>query len=515
LFATTLVVAVALPAAASATIFSGVTADPAGDGPSPSLDITRTEVRYDSRQGSADFTIRLAAPPAGNLQVSTGLGRTASDGSCGAPMILAGAFLPDGQTIWLLDQDGVSPPEEQDEGTRSISGSTLTVKASDPRLGGLEPNCALAVLSNPDDTTVVYDESASYAVKPPPPKPRLTAKISSVGSLRRKASKLVSVRVSNKGQAAARKVVVRAKIRGAASLRPRVRKLGTIRAGKTGVARFRIRVSARGKGKVSIAARVTGRKVKAAASTSFRIKVPKRSHPTHPVSNGSLAGKIYWGFESYRFDHSADLVFLHFTNGKFVRWSTPGSNLKPCARVTAKVKDGEMQPGCLRYSYDRRSGKVRIGNVRGTYRGGKLKLKMDDDIWPSDGGTWFLGLLAKPSTRFGVDLINRGYSGACGITPYCSTWSEFLLMTRDGRFGRTESWLTTGGTPGGVFVAISNLGPDEKGHYKILRGGRIRFNYASGRKTTENLIVQTDKRGRPDPVHEGLLVGDLWFYEED
>jgi hypothetical protein len=513
--ATTLVVALALPAAASATTFSGASSDPSGDGPSSGLDITRTEVSYDSGQGSANFTVRLAAAPAGNPQVTTALGRTASAGSCGAPMILAGAFLPDGQTIWLLEQAGASPAEEQDEGTRSISGSTLTLKASDPRLKGLDPNCAVAVLSDPDDTATIYDETASYAVKPPPPKPRLTANIGSIGSLKRKASKLVSVRVSNQGQAAARKVVVRAKIRGAASLRPQVRKLGTIRAGKTGTARFRIKVSARGKGKVSIAARVTGRKVKASASTSFRIELPKPSHPTHPVSNGSLAGKIYWGFESYRFDHSADLVFLHFTNGKFVRWSTPGSNLKPCRKITAKVKDGEMQPGCLRYSYDRRSGRVQIGNVRGTYRGGKLKLKMDDDVWPSDGSTWYLGLLARPGTRFGVDLINRGYSGACGITPYCSTWSEFLLMTRDGRFGRTESWLTTGGTPGGVFVAISNLGPDEKGRYKVLRGGRIRFNYASGKKTTENLIVQTDKRGRPDPVHEGLLVGDTWFYQED
>jgi len=517
LFAATLVVAFALPAAASATTFSGAASDPSGDGPSPGQDITRTEARYDDQQGSVSFTVRLGAAPAGSLQVTTALGRTASDGSCGAPMILLGAFLPDGSTIWLLERDGSSPAEEQDEATRQVSDKTLTLKASDPRLKGLKPNCAVAVLSDPDSAATVYDETASFPVKPPPPKPRLAAKMGKVGPLKRRATKLISVRVANKGKAAARKVVVRAKVRGAASLTPRVKKLGTIKPGKSATARFRIRVSARGKGKVSISAKVTGRKVKAGAATSFRIKVPKPkpSHPTHPRSSGSLAGKIYWGFESYRYDRSPDLVFLHFTNRKFVRWSTPAADLKPCGRVTAKVKDGDMQPGCLRYSYDRRSGKVRIGNVRGTYRGGKLKLKMDDDIWPSDGSSWYLGLMAKPGTRFQTDLINRGYYGACGITPYCSTWSEYLLMTKDGRFGRTKSSLTTGGTPGGVYVAISNLGPNEKGRYKVLRGGRIRFNYASGKKKTETLIVQTNKRGRPDPVHEGLILDDLWFYEED
>ena len=516
-FAATLVVALVLPAGASATAFSGAASDATGDGPSPALDITRTEARYDNQQGRVDFTVRLGAAPAGSLQVTTALGRSESDGSCGAPMILLGAFLPDGPNVWLLERDGSSPAEEQDEATFEVSGETMSLAASDPRLKGLEPNCAVAVLSDPDNTATVYDETDSYPVGPPPPKPRLAAKVSKIGPLNRKTSKLVSVRVANKGKAAAHKVVVRAKIRGAASLTPSVRKLGAIRPGKAATGRFRVRVSARGKGKVSISIKVTGHKVKASASTSFRIKVPKPrpSHPSHPPSSRGLAGKIFWGFESYRFDRSPDLVFLHFTNRKFVRWSTPAANLKPCGQVTAKVKRGKMQPGCLRYSYDRRSGKVRIGNVRGTYRAGKLKLKMDDHVWPSDGSSWSLGLLAKPGTRFRTDLVNRGYFGACGVTPYCSTWAEYLLMTKDGRFGRTKSSVITGGTPGVDFVAISKLGPDEKGRYKVLRGGRIRFNYASGKKKTETLIILTNKRGRPDPVHEGLILDDLWFYEED
>lgn len=49
----------------------------------------------------------------------------------------------------------------------------------------------------------------------------------------------------------------------------------------------------------------------------------------------------------------------------------------------------------------------------------------------------------------------------------------------------------------------------------MLPGSRIRFSYASGKKLTEALIVQTDKRGRPDPVKEGLLLDDTWFYLEN
>jgi hypothetical protein len=246
----------------------------------------------------------------------------------------------------------------------------------------------------------------------------------------------------------------------------------------------------------------------------MRVVVPK---PPPPPSKGGLSGRIFWGFESYRFDRSSEIVFLHFVNRKFVRWGMPEGGLVNCRRVTAKVKDGDMQPGCLRYSYSPSSGRVRIGKVKGTFRGGELKLNMKADIWPTDGDVWYPGLTAKAGSRFKLKLINRGFYGACGITPYCTTWKENLTMTRDGRFGRQDSSLSTGGGIGtGLpFVAISQLGPNQKGRYRVLSGGRIRFNYASGKKVTETLIVQTDKKGRPDPAREGVLLNDTWFYKSD
>lgn len=499
-----------LPSAASATVFSAQAADPGGDGPSPGRDLTETSVRYDNTNGRIEFVVKLAEAPTGDPQVTTAVGRMAN-GSCSVPLLILGTFLPSGPSLWLVERDGNTPAEEQGEATRELSGSTIKLSAEDSRLAGFEPDCAEAILSDPDDTTVIYDRVETYAVKPPPPKPNLKTKVSRVGNLKRGASKVVKVTVSNSGSAAARKVVLRARVRGAATLKPRVRKLGGIPAGKSRTARFRVRVKPRGKGKVTIFARATGRKVKSSASTSFRVAVPQ---PPPPPSGG-LAGKIFWGFESYQWDRSAETVFLHFTNRNFVRFGVPKGGLANCRKVTARVKDGEMQPGCLRYSFDSRTGKVRIGKVRGTFRGGELKLNMKDDIWPNDGDVWYTGLVAKPGSTYRAKLINRGYDGACGITPYCTTWAEYLQLTPNGAFGRQDSSMTTGGTPGVNFIAISKLGPNEKGRYRVLSGGRIRFSYASGKTVTETLILQTDKRGRPNVARKGILLNDVWFYKDD
>lgn len=496
---------------ASATIYSGAKSDPSGDGPAAGQDVIDGKARYDSARGALDFEVRLKAPPEGDLQITTGIGRLTDSGSCRSPLIALGTFFPSGSTVWILETDGSSPAEHDGGGTRTVSGSTVSLKAVDSRLKGLRPNCADVILSDPADPDVVYDQVNTFPVKPPPPRPRLKVKAGKISSLKRGAARTISFRVRNTGNAIARNVVVRAAAKGMAGLKPRLRKLGSIRAGKTKVARFRLKVNRRGKGKVKVTARVSGKQVKAGAATSFRIKVPQ---PPPPPATGGLAGKMFWAFEDYRWDRSPDLVFLHFTSRRLVRWGMPKGGLKACRGVTAKMKDGEMQPGCLRYSFNRKTGRIQIGKVRGTFRAGKLKLKMNDDVWSTSGGVWYRGLAARPGTRFRTKLINRGFFGACGITPYCSTWSRNVQLTRDGRFGRQSSSITTGGTPGVNFIAFSKLGPDEKGRYRVLPGSRIRFSFASGRKLTETLVIQTNNRGRPDPVREGLLLDGEWYYRE-
>lgn len=498
-----------LPVSASATVFSGSKADPAGDGPSPDRDVTRARVTYDDQSGKFEFAVRLAAAPSAGMQVTAGVGRRNANG-CGTPLLVLATVIPGDTTIWLIEENGANPAEHQDYATRTVSGQVLKMTATDPRLKGYKPDCAEAILSDPANSSNLFDHVTTFGVKPPPPRPRIKVKFGKVGSMLRGSSRTVKVRVTNQGTATARKVTLRMKGAGAVKIRPGMRKLGSIRPGKTRVAGFRIQ--ARGKGRAKLTARAKGKKTSARASTAFKITRPA---PPPPPATGGLAGEIFWGFESYNYYRSQELVFLHFTSRKFVRWGIPKGGLKSCGRVTAKMKDGEMQPGCLRYSYNKRNGQVRIGKVRGTFRGGKLKLKMNDGVWTTKGEVWYRGLTARPGARFHTMLINRGYTG-CGVNPYCTTWKENLTLTRNGKFGRQDSSLSTGGGIGtGLpFVGISQLGPNERGRYKVLRGGKIRFNFADGKKVTETLVVQTDKRGRPDPVREGLLVDDVWFYKD-
>lgn len=503
-----------LPASASATLFSGSGTDPSGDGPSPGQDMVQASATYDNSSGSIDFRVQLAAPPADSVQVTAAFGNRSPSGTCSVPLLVIGTLFSSGVSRWLIEEDGTEPVEAEGDADRSVSGNQVRMTATDSQLKGFTPDCAEALLSDPADSTVMHDGMDAFAIRPPPPRPRLRASAGPAGKVKRGASRVVRVRVTNTGKAAATKVTVKARVKGTASLKPRVRKLGRIPAGKSRTARFTVKVNRRGKGRIKVSANVTGRQVKTQAATSFTVRVPKP--PPKPSPKGGLSGKIFWAFESNRWDRSPDLVGLHFTNGRFVRWGIPQRSLPGCRKVTAKVKKGEMQPGCLRYSYNRRNGKVRIGNVTGSYRNGKLRLKMKQEVWSTTGKTWFPGLPARPGSRFRTTLINRGYYGLCGISPFCRTWMEHLTLTRNGRFGREDSSLSTGGGIGtGLpFVAVGRYSPKNRGRYTVLPGNRIRFKYASGKTVIESLIVQTNKRGRPDPVREGLIVGGTWFYKE-
>ncbi|MBN8866413.1 MAG: hypothetical protein J0H98_02565 [Solirubrobacterales bacterium] len=501
-----------MPSMASAFDHVGGSADRSGDGPDAGRDLTRVQVSYDSRTGRFEAGIQFAGTPSSGQQIAVGMGRRDQSGACSAPMLILGTVLYDDFSVWLREENGTTPAEASGDAFRTIDGSRVDLKATASAMSGLRPNCAEAVASDASNTSVIYDAIDAFAVKAPPKKPRLRVSFSGTGAVKRGASRTVRVKVRNVGDAAAKKVRFSLKARGKGTASPRAKRLGRIAPGKSRTVRVRVRASSRAKGKITLKARAASPGASAKATAVIQILVPQ---PPPPPSKGGLAGKIFWGFTAYRYDQSPDIVFLHFTNSRFVRWGIPPHGLVRCGRVTAKVKDGEMEPGCLRYSYNRRTGKVKIGKEHGTYRNGHLKLSMDDDLWQTDGESWYPGLVAKPGTRFKTQLINRGYYGSCGITPYCTTWAENLTLTRDGRFGRQESSLSTGGGIGLPFVAISRLGPDEKGHYQVLRNGKIRFRYASGKVGVETLIVQTDKRGRPDPVKEGLLVGDTWFYRED
>lgn len=45
-------------------------------------------------------------------------------------------------------------------------------------------------------------------------------------------------------------------------------------------------------------------------------------------------------------------------------------------------------------------------------------------------------------------------------------------------------------------------------------GGRIRLAYADGSVKVETFAIDTDDAGQPDPMGEGVLIGDDNFYPD-
>lgn len=500
--------------AATATVYEGAKADPKGDGSSPDRDITSAKATYDNAAGKLTFTIKLAAAHSSSpVQIATGVGTLTASGFCSYPLAVVGSLQPDGVVRWGREDNGDNSPEATGDANIQISGSTVTLTASGSGLAGLAPNCAEAVLSNPDDINQVFDTTGAFAVKPRPKRPRLTVKINGPGQVKRGGKAKVKVTVRNTGDLAASKAKVSLSAKGG-SVKPKSRRTGRIKA--KGSSTFNFTVKAGKGGKVSLRAKASARKVKAAsAKRTIKVKAPKKKAKA-PKGGGTLAGKNFWGFEEYVWDRSSDILGLYFTNSKFVHWGVPKGGQAKCTRVTAKVDgDGEMQPGCLRYSYDKKTGKVRIGKAKGSYRNGNLKLNMNSEMWRIDGKTWYPGVFAKAGTKFKITLINRGYYGVCGITFSCTTWAEYLTLDRSGKFGRTRSSLTTSGGGSIPFIAIGSYPPEDRGSYQVLSNGRIRFRYDNGETSVETLTIQTNKKGRPDAAREGVLLDDVWFYKDD
>lgn len=499
-------------ATASATVYEGSFSDVKGDGSSPDRDITAAAVTYDNEAGTLRFTIDLAAAHTSSpVQIATGIGSISSSGVCSIPLAVVGSLQPDGVVRWAVETDGDTGAEAMGDGAIDIQGSKITLDASATELRGLTPDCGEAVLSNADGT-VPFDTTNAFAVAPRPKRPNLALSLKAPRNVKPRGTAKVKVTIANTGDGPATGAKLSVKAKGG-KIKPRKSKPLKVPAGKSIVRAFKVKAGRKGQIKVQAKVRLGGSSAGAGAAIVVK---KKRKTPKPPKPGGSLAGKIFWGFEEYQWDRSSDILGLYFSNSKFVHWGMPKGGLPNCSKVTAKVdENGEMQPGCLRYSYNPKSGKIAIGKAKGTYRKGDLKLKMDSEMWRIDGKTWYPGAFAKAGSRFKITLINRGYYGLCGISPTCTTWAEYLTLQPDGKFGRTESSLTTGGGGSLPFIAIGSYPPEDRGTYRVLSNGRIRFDYDNGETKVETLTIQTDKKGRPDAAREGVLLDDVWFYKED
>lgn len=504
--------------AASATVYEGNASDPTGDGSGADRELTSAAAIYDGEAGTLEVTLNLAAAPTGSpVQIVGGIGTLNAGGGCSYPLAVVGAIRPDGAVRWVRGNTSENPAEAAGDAQIAIEGSKVKISAAAPELRGLTPNCGEAILSNPADANQTYDTTGSFPLAPRPSRPNVKATITGIGSKVAPGTKAkLKVKVTNNGDGPASGARVTMSAKGA-KVSPAKRGMGTIAPGNTAIARFDLKVPEGAKGRIKLVAKVTaGGTATSSARKTLRIKAPGRPKPPKPGGKGGPVGQLFWGFEEYQYDRSSDILGLYFSGSKFVHWGIPKGGLVNCRKVTAKLdEDGELQPGCLRYSYNSKTGKITVGKAKGTFRNGKLNLKMDREMWRIDGKTWFPSTFAKPGARFKLTLINRTYFGLCGVTPYCSTTQDLVTLDRDGRFGRTASSLITGGGGSIPFVAIGSYPPEDRGSYTVLSNGRIRFSYDSGEVRTETLVIQTNQRGKPDAAGEGILLDDAYYYKEE
>lgn len=247
--------------------------------------------------------------------------------------------------------------------------------------------------------------------------------------------------------------------------------LGTLQPGASATARFRVRLDA---GKT----RYLGYDVTADDGVEIESgSVALAITPRPPKATKSLAGLYLWRSEILTGVRNWDNHGLFFVNKKYAYRGFPSSGLPKCRKVTA-TQSGD---GCVRYWYDARSGKLQVDTERGKSLGPKGRptgVELDGDAYT------FRLVMPRPGTRIAASLKHQEAYMCPG--PACTTSTTTVSFGKDGSYGT--------------------------GSYAIGRNGRITLSHADGTRTTATIWIQTDRRGKPQPTSEGIILGDVNYY---
>jgi alpha-galactosidase-like protein len=519
---------VSAPAAAADVLTAEVDAE-SGDQAVAGRDITGLSVRYDTA-GRISATVSLrGAPSAGDPTLVIVHMGTISGTTCAPPAAVVGTPLAAAEpAVWAFD-GGEGPA------TKAINASTVALEAAAPALANLAQRCVWAQTT---DGVARLDETSGWgelAPAPPPdpgpappapqpqpqpsppssppvqPEPKRVAKLAVAGltkTVKRNRATRLKLRVSNTGSAPARDVrLALGRARGATA-KPRTARWRRLAAGKSVTATVRVKLTRRARRTTRIAVRVRARgNVRATGAIKLAIAGKKRKPARPPAVKGALVGRHFWGFRS-RPDYAWENHGVYFVDDRWAYEGLPKGGLPRCTSVTEELDDKgkPIGDGCRRYTYDRVSGALTVGDLTGTYKDGKLTL---DEIEMRELTT------PKPGTRYELKLDHRGFSGFCGLITGCTTWQETLGLLPDGQFVRTSRTVSTIGGSGTPFVGLINYPPSERGTYEIQSRGRIRLAFADGTIRVETIGIQRNEQGKPDPVNTGLLLDDTNFYPED
>jgi hypothetical protein len=536
----TAVIALAMSLAFAASAAAEVRSGSATDGTEPerisgSIDIVAVNASYDTAGALSVAVTTLAAPPVPTETFVLGARFGILSGTeCVEPAAaILGSYTQPAEVAWAATTGG------EGIGAESISGTTITLTAADPALANQPFNCVEPAIFEVDEegelvspaleglTAPIHligpppppppppapSNPAPTTTPPPPPKPKANLIVApKTATLHRKAWKKVTVKITNTGDAAARKVTLKlGKAKGVA-IKPKSGrlKLKSIAAGKSKVAAFKAKLTTKAKARSKVALTVTGAAgVKATGVVTLEAwkkppkKKGKKGKQPPPPATAPLAEKIFYAYRT-EVSESATLIGYAFLDGEWAYHGIPSEGLPSCTSATVNgAKDGPE--GCVKYKFDPTTGSVKIGSVTGKLNpGGDLEI---------EGETYSATSIPPAGTRLQLEQEYIGYSGLCGLITGCTTWHEHLILTSGGEFVLSrESLSTLGGTgPGQTFIAAGSYPPDQHGTYAVEKGARIKLTFADGSVQTKTFAYFLNKEGKPDPANEGVLLGVDYF----
>ena len=365
------------------------------------------------------------------------------------------------------------------------SGTVWTVTtAANAAVGAAAWECAFARTVNLSDTSTVYQTFWAQSLTTTyVPVLTLRADADPTVGARTTRSTQYKVTVHSTGDTAVKEVTVSFKGKGV-KLSKKTVSLGTIAADHDRTATVRLRLTTKKTRKVTVTVKGQG-----AAASKRTVRVLPIAKTTKPRS---LAHRYYWGWRTSYYT-GWDNQGLYFVDSRWVHVGFPGAGLP--TRCSAKKK------GCKRYTYSPRTGRLKIGKKKGTASSVAVRY---------DGVSYYPLAVPKKGTKLAVNLVHRDYSG-CNGSVYCSTWTDWLVLDKKGRFTLSSSSISSFGIPGSQTWATS-VPADQRGRYRILSHGRIELRYASGKKVVDPIGIQLDVRGKSSPRYEGVVIGTTNYY---
>jgi hypothetical protein len=516
----------ALAAAASAEVRSGTATDPPSSLLPAGQDIVAVSAAYDTATGTitATVTTRGAPEPLPTRALRTDFFPVDGAGDCVAPEARLASIYSEPGAVWLYNGSIIQA------GVKSVVGSTTTLTATSPLLVNQPFLCMNAYVLDEEGEPFEYlipplrlagpppppappapPPSTPPAPPPAPPAPKL-AKLSLGSSetitLRRNQWKQVKLAVTNGGTATAAKVSL--KIGGAkgVAIKPKSGKLElkSIAPGKSRTASFKVMLTKKAKPTSSLTLAISGAKgIKASGTLTVKAwkKPGGKKGPEEPTAGrASLAEKIFYTYDSTDTTHSAYLTGYTFIDDTWAYNGIPSGGLPHCTEVTGTSK----KEGCVKYSYEPKTGAVQLGSVTGA------KITTDGKF-EIDGETYLPLWIPPAGARYQVDQYFIGFSGLCGMITGCSTWHEYVTLTSGGEFSYTSQSTTTSGGPGPgeTFIAVGSYPPDEHGTYTVEKGGRIKLAFADGHTEVKTFAIFLNKEGNSDVVKEGFIFDTTYF----